>query len=137
MYERMLDKQNQPTYEEFANYCGVCRSLFERADDVLTNELNAEKVMRFPYGNHYGWGMKYSVKSKHICDIFAEKDAFTVMLRMADSQFSKVYDELSAYSKELIDHKYPCGNGGWVHYRVQSEAHLKDILRLLQIKTGK
>lgn len=38
-------------------------------------ELKIEKLMRFPYGNSYGWGMKYFIKNKHVCDIFAEKDA--------------------------------------------------------------
>lgn len=137
MYERMLDKQCKPTYDEFTGYCGACKSLFEKTDDILTNELNAGKVMRFPYGSHYGWGMKYSIKNRHICDIFAEKDAFTVMLRMADSQFKQVYDGLSPDTKKLVDNKYPCGSGGWIHYRVLSEQNFADIIKLLRIKVKK
>ena len=134
MYERMLDKQHKPTYGDFTEYCGNCKNLFEKVDVFLINELKTEKLMRFPYGNSYGWGMKYFIKSKHICDIFAEKDAFTVMLRLTNMQFEEVYNELSNYTKEFIDKKYPCGEAGWIHYRVLTEQHLEDIKILLQLK---
>ena len=62
MYERMLDGQTQPSYEEFTEYCGERKALLEKADDFLINQLHAEKEMRFPYGKHYGWGLKYSLK---------------------------------------------------------------------------
>ncbi len=134
MYERMLDKQNQPAYEEFAEYCGACKDLFEQTDAFLIHELKAEKLMRFPYGNDYGWGIKYSLKKKLICDIFAEKDAFTIMLRLTDTQFEQVYAFSSTYTQEYIDNKYPCGNGGWIHYRVLTSDHLEDAKRMLEAK---
>lgn len=137
MYERMLNKQAQPSCEEFTEYCGERKALFEKADDFLTNQLLAEKEMRFPYGKHYGWGMKYFIKSKHICDIFAEKGAFTVMLRLADSQFNKIYDESLPETKELIDNKYPCGSGGWIHYRVLTQRQLEDVFKMLRLKAGR
>ena len=135
MYERMLDKHCKPSVEEFVEYCGNCKKLFIKADTFLVEELKTEKLMRFPYGNSYGWGMKYFIKSKHICDIFAEKDAFTLMMRLTNIQFEIIYNELSSYTKEFIDKKYPCGEGGWIHYRVQTEQHLKDIKKLLRIKS--
>lgn len=73
MYERMLNKQHEPTLEEFIEYCGNCKNLFEKADVFLIKELKTEKLIRFPYGNSYGWGMKYFIKNKHVCDIFAKR----------------------------------------------------------------
>ena len=137
MYERMLDKQHKPTGEEFIAYCGKCKNLLDKVDCFLIGELQCEKLLRFPYGNGYGWSMKYFIKSKHICDLFAEKNAFTIMLRLANTQFEKHYDELSDYTKKIIDEKYPCGEGGWIHYRVQTEQHFNDIKKLLQIKAYK
>lgn len=37
--------------------------------------------------------------------------------------------------KEFIDKKYPCGEGGWIHYRVLTEQNLEDIKKLLRIKS--
>ena len=136
MYERMLDKQKQPTFDEFTAYCGDGKKLFEKADVFLTSQLHADKEMRFPYGNHYGWGMKYFIKAKHICDIFAENGAFTVMLRLTDAQFHKIYEESLPETKALIDNKYPFGSGGWIHYRVLDEQHLEDVCKMLCLKAG-
>lgn len=137
MYERMLDKQHKPTIDEFTAYCGECKYLFEKISDYLTNDLCADCLMRFPYGNSYGWGMKYFKKNKHYCDVFAEKDAFTVMLRLTSAQFQKVYDSVTNYTKAFIDKKYPCSDGGWIHYRVLTEQHLNDVKKLLQLKVQK
>lgn len=137
MYERMLDKQNKPSIEEFSAFLGASRELFEQADGFLTHQLKLEKLMRFPYGNSYGWGIKYFIKKKHICDIFAEKDAFTAMLRLSSSQYDSVYHELLPYTKEYIDNKYPCGSGGWIQYRVINQEHLEDLKKMLLVKAGK
>ena len=100
MYERMLDKKTAPTDADFIAHCGTCAGLFTALDEFLTGEGRAQKTLRFPYGNHYGWGYKYSVKNKHLCDIFAEKDAFTVMVRLSDAQFSEIYESLLDCGKE-------------------------------------
>ena len=134
MYERMLDKEHKPTYEEFIEYCGKCKNLFEKVDCFLIKELKTEKIMRFPYGNSYGWGMKYFIKSMHFCDIFAEKDAFTVMIRLNDTKFNEIYNEVSPYTRKCIDNRYPCGKGGWLNYRVLNEDNLKDVKKILQLK---
>ena len=34
----------------------------------------------------------------------------------------------------LIDHKYPCGDGGWIHYRVAGPEQFEDIQVLLTVK---
>jgi hypothetical protein len=136
MYERMLDKKTAPTDADFVAHCGTCAGLFTALDEFLTGEGRAQKTLRFPYGNHYGWGYKYSVKNKHLCDIFAEKDAFTVMVRLSDAQFSEIYESLLDCGKEYVDHRYPCGEGGWIHYRATREEHLNDLKKILRKKLG-
>lgn len=136
MYERMLDKEREPTADEFAAYCGNGKDLFLSLDSFLLKDLNTQKLLRFPYGNRYGWGYKYFVKNRHICDVFAEKEAFTVMLRLSNTQFDSVYDSLLPCSKEYIDNKYPCGAGGWIQYRVLTKGHLEDIKLILRQKVG-
>lgn len=137
MYERMLDKQHRPTMAQFAAHCGARETLFAQLNRYLPEALGAESLLRFPYGNSYGWGVKYFIKNKHICDVFAEKDAFTVMLRLTDAQFRKIYNSVTDYTKEHIDKKYPCGAGGWIHYRVLTEQHLNDAEKLLCLKAQK
>lgn len=56
------------------------------------------------------------------------------MIRLSNQQFDKVYDTLQLETKQIVDDKYPCNNGGWIHYRVLTEAHLGDIKILLSEK---
>lgn len=136
MYERMLDKQNKPSLKDMEAYCGETAGLFQKLNGWMTAELGTKTEIRFPYGNQYGWGVKHARKSKHICDVFPEAGAFNVMLRLANRQFDAVYGDLGEDTKRLVDHKYPCGEGGWVHCRVLCREHLEDVQKLLRAKLG-
>ena len=134
MYERLLDKSLSPTFEDLVEYSGKPGSLWLELDKYLKEIYSAKTQIRFPYGNDYGWSCKYSVKSKHLCDIFAENGAFALHYRISDAQLESVYEDLSEYAKEICDNKYPCKGGGWLTYRVLSEAHIADAKRLLTAK---
>ena len=136
MYERMLDKKAEPSMPELVAHCGICGDMFADINGYLTKEFETETEIRFPYGNHYGWSVKHKKKSRLICDIFAEADAFTVMLRLTDKQFAAVYDGLLDGTKEVVDNRYPCGEGGWIHYRVTDRKQLEDAKLLLRVKLG-
>ncbi len=134
MYERMLDKRTMPTIEEMTEYCGENAELFSALNEFMTITFETEQKVVFPYGNKYGWGIGHYIKKKLICNIFAEAGAFTVMMRMTNTQYEAIYDSLKAYTKEYIDNKYPCGDAGWIHYRVTCKEHFEDIQKLLGFK---
>lgn len=134
MYERMLDKQTVPTMEEMAKYCGNTASLFVFLNEWLSHEYETEQQLSFPYGNKYGWCIAHRKKKKWVCNVFAEDNAFTVMMRLSDKQFQSVYDRLTDYTRKYIDNKYPCGDGGWINYRVTSQEQVDDICTLLSMK---
>ncbi len=134
MYERMLNKQLVPTMDEMSAYCGDAALLFIELSEWLHDTYDTEQKIVFPYGNNYGWGIAHKRKQKLVCNIFAENGAFTVMLRLTDKQFSSVYDRVCKDTQEYIDHKYPCSDGGWIHYRVMNRKNFEDIKLLLAVK---
>lgn len=134
MYERMLNKQITPSIEEMTVFCGENAERFSLLNEWLVSAFHTEKKIVFPYGNQYGWGIAHKRKNRLICNIFAEDNAFTVMMRLSDWQYESVYDQLQKYTREYIDNKYPCGDGGWIHYRVEGEEHFDDIKTLLSAK---
>jgi len=136
MYERMLDKQITPSLENLLNYCGARKKLWIALDSALKKDFAAQTVIRFPYGKDYGWSVKYSKGSKHICDIFAERGAFTVFLKLSDAAFASLESELSVYAKDIYAHKYPCANGGWIYYRVLSAENAAEIQKILRAKVN-
>ena len=134
MYERILDKTISPTFDDLIAYSAPSGVLWLELDKHMRDVFTAQCQIRFPYGNKYGWSCKYCLKSKHICDIFAENGAFAVHFRISNQQLDSVYDTLSEYAKDICNNKYPCNGGGWLTYRVLSKAHLSDVKKLLSAK---
>lgn len=134
MYERMLDKQAAPAIEEMIKFCGENSGRFSLLNEWLASAFHTEQKIVFPYGNKYGWGVAHKKKNKLICHVFAEQNAFTVMMRLSDKQYKTIYNRLQKYTQEYIDNRYPCGDGGWIHYRVTCKEHFDDIKTLLAVK---
>lgn len=134
MYERMLNKAVRPTYEEMAEYCGKRKEEFTAFNHFLSDAMGTDSEIRFPYGNSYGWSVTHRYGKKLVCDVFAEADAFNVMLRLPSKTFDSAYPSLGEYARKCIDTKYPCGDGGWLHYRVIEQEQLEDIMRLATLK---
>ena len=139
MYERMLDKTKQPAEDEIEQYIGEQRYLlFGRFEDFLQKHYQLVRVMKFPFGNQYGWSYKYSHKTSHLCYAFFENGAFTVSFQLGDPCIAKLetlLPGLSDKTNELWRNRYPCGkSGGWLHYRVMEPQDLEDIMKLIQVK---
>lgn len=134
VYERMLDRSMKPTMGDMAAYCGERSGQFERLNAYLRERYQTAQEIRFPYGNSYGWCVSHRLGKKLVCDVFAEAGSFTVMLRLANAQFDEAYGHVTEYTRRCIDGKYPCGEGGWIHYRVLCDEHLADAERMLDIK---
>lgn len=139
MYERLLDKNNEPSLEYIKKYVGS--ESYERLlkfEDYLRANYHLFREIRFPFGNNYGWSYKYSHKSTHLCYVFFENGAFTVTIQVGDKQVHLVEDtlfSLSQKAKELWETRYPCGNhGGWVHFRVLNDEDMLDVLKLVIAK---
>ena len=139
MYERLSDKSILPDEASIQEHLG--RQSYERLtgfENRLKSNYQLGRELRFPFGNKYGWGYKYSHKSSHLCYAFFEKNAFTVMLQIGDKQVSLMESHLSSLlqkTQDLWEGRYPCGErGGWIHYRVLADDELSDVMKLLTIR---
>ena len=64
MFERMLDKSKEPSVAEIREYIGEDGyERLGRLESILSGQYELMKELRFPFGNHYGWGYKLSHKS--------------------------------------------------------------------------
>ena len=139
MYERMLDKNNKPPEEQIVKYIGkLSNNLLVRLEEYLKDHYDLSKELKFPFGNSYGWGFKYSHKSKHLCYLFFEKGAITITIQIGNSELprlNEIYASFIPKTKQQWEHRYPCGNGGgWIHYRVLSDDELSDIIKIIGVK---
>lgn len=139
MYERMKTKEIQPEISEIREYVGEKSwALIQDFEAFLKDKYDLNRELCFPFGNSYGWGFKYSHKTKHLCHLFFEKDAATVTLQIGDKEtpaLNEIFPTLSENAKSLWEKRYPCGDvGGWIHFRMLTTDDLEDISKLIQVK---
>ena len=134
MYEKLADKKAMPTEDEFVAHMGAVKEFFENIDSFLMDELQAEKGLHFD-GHSQCWSMAYHVrrktKVKYVCNINAEKDAFTIVTRLVEDDLIEIVNAVSPYAKECIDNS-PYRHRCWVEYRVFAPMHFKDAETILQ-----
>ncbi|OPJ63800.1 DUF3788 family protein [Clostridium oryzae] len=138
MGERMLDKNNTPSKVEILKYIGNdAKILLDKFDEMFAKQYDMQKELKFPFGNNYGWGYKYSHKTKHLCYVFFEHGEIDVLLQISSKNKEKLNELISqglTMTKELWENRYPCSDGGWINYRPKTEADIKEIMRLLAFK---
>ena len=139
MYERMLDKTHMPAIDEIENYIGdVSLGFLKEFTSAMKSRYDLQCELRFPFGNNYGWGYKFSHKKKHLCYVFFENGAIAIMFQINGKECTKVESVLSdclPKTKLYWDNRYPCGEGGgWITYRVLYKEELNDVLNLLAVK---
>jgi len=138
MFERLLYKEKVPTKKEIQEVLGETHLDFlNYLESFLNNNYDLKVSLKFPFGNNYGWSYKYSHKSKHLFYLFFEKDAFTIMIQIGKNELKRLYDNfdnLLPKTKKLWESKYPCGEGGWLHYRILTKEELADAIKLIEIK---
>lgn len=138
MYERMLDKNIKPTMDEIFSTIGDEGTKHWRILEGFFNEFyDIDAEIRFPFGNSYGWGVRFKHKSKTLCYLFPEKGAFTVFFQIGKNELAKMLDKLNGFlprTKEIWESRYPCGDGGWLYYRVLNTEEINDIKELMKIK---
>jgi len=134
MYERLLDRETVPSFEELLTYSGETSKIWLKLEDFLYRTYNLVKTIRFPYGKDYGWSLKYSHGDKHICDVFAENNAFTVFFRIDELAVDRFYEILSRYAHEIWKNGIPSGKGKWLNFRVLLREHLEEVKLFLTAK---
>ena len=141
MHERMMNKAEIPTDEQIRGHLGEAAyknlTLF---NSKLSETFDLTLEKKFPFGNEYGWGYRYSVKKKQLIYLFFERGSLNMMIRVDEPKNEKesvLLNGLSAKGKECWKNKYPCGNGGWIHYRIITREDLKDAGIFLSLRTKK
>lgn len=115
---------------EATKYWKVLEAFFYQSYDMETD-------IRFPFGNNYGWGVRFKHRNKTLCYFFPENGAFTVFFQIGKNEISKMLDRLEDFlpkTKEIWENRYPCGEGGWLYYRVLNPEEINDIIELMKIR---
>ena len=141
MYERMLEKNKVPTETEIKEYIGRKANYnLETIQLKLKELLDCNFELKFPFGNKYGWGYKVSIQKKHLLYLFFEKGSLNLMMKINEpvkEEEINLLHGLTIKGKEYWDNKFPCGSGGWIHFRIEEKEDLNDVGIFLRLRTKK
>ncbi len=138
MADRMLDKNKMPSEADIYEHIGyTSQMLLEKFEMAFVKQYDIQRELKFPFGNSYGWGYKYSHKTKHMCYVFFEAGEIDVMMQISSKKKEKLEEFINSglpLTRELWMNKYPCSDGGWINYRPKTEEDIAEIMRLLSFK---
>lgn len=138
MYARMLNKADTPDEAQIQTHLGAkAFRLLNKARELLMRRYDLKTELRFPFGNNYGWGYKFSHKTKHLCYIFFEKGAITLTTQIGGGSLNKlnqIFPQLSGSAQRAWQNKYPCGAGGWINFRILNRDDLNNALKFIEIR---
>lgn len=136
--KRFFDKNKVPDPSEIEQLLGAyATERLKNLDSFFKSNYNIVRELKFQFGNQYGWSYKYSTNGKMLCYVFFEEGAVTVTITIGKNEVSKLTSELPKMlqkTRELWANRYPCGEGGWIHYRIENDNELPDIQKLICIK---
>lgn len=137
--KRLIKKSNQPTEEFIKDFIGDdAWNRLMSFEDMLKVNYDLFREIKYPFGNDYGWGFRYSHKKKLLLYVFFEEDGFCCTISINDKGAKEVEAKLNNFlpkTQSLWENRYPCGElGGWIHYSVESDKELPDIISLIGVK---
>ena len=133
-----MDQAARPTPEIIAQLLGTDALMrLKRLEASLRLDYDLSVSLEFPFGSTYGWGYKYSHRAQMLCYAFFERDSFTVTVSLGKAALPRLNAALASLlpkTQKLWEERYPCGEGGWVHYPVGSDGELEDVLTLIRCR---
>ena len=136
-YERMLDKEYEPTEDEVFAYLG--REAVEAWQDVtafIDANYNFTRETTFG-GRKYGWAIRYRRSGKSLCTLHPERGAFTILIVLGKKEVEQAVDRLDEFGPDiasLVTGARQYHDGRWLWIRVLNKDNLDDVKRLLLIK---
>ena len=136
-FERMLDKEHVPTWEEISNYLG--REALKAWNDIVSFiDTNYNHMPETVFGGKkYGWEIRYRRSGKSLCTLHPEKGAFTILIVLGKKETEQALASLNEFSPDianLISSAKQYHDGRWLWIRVLNKDNLDDIKGLLKIK---
>lgn len=131
MDERLRGK-GYYSIEEIMAYTSVKEDLLT-LEAKLNEDYALEKVI-IENSKTEGWGINYRAGSKSLCYIHPEKNGIFIAFQITEAAIEKVRSKLSDYALEVWEKRYPCGNGGWMWYRLTQSSQVDEVRLLLNHK---
>jgi hypothetical protein len=141
MYERMLDKTNQPSDMDMINAIGQPIADAWTALRRFLEETYAIVPIFNSGGRKYGWNLQHRLSGRPLCEMYPEYGSFTALVVLGKSELDQAMERIETFSptiqQALVDTpRY--ADGCWMYIRVSNgltcQQDVQDIEQLILIK---
>lgn len=136
-YQRMLDKEHEPSEREVFSYLGN-NAKEAWADIISFLKTNYDFLPELDFGGaKYGWSIRYRRSGKSLCTLYPEKGSFTILIVLGKKEVIEFKEKISDFSEgfiALFNNARQFHDGRWLWIRVLEKSDAEDVKRLLIIK---
>ena len=132
------ERNQRPKDSEVVEALGSSHARWLALVGHLRTTFGAREDVAFLYGKGYGWALRFRLKGKLLASLFPGRGHFTVQINLSRSQLSQTGAlHLHEKAAAAIDAANLYAEGKWIFAPVHNQSDVKDVLRLLGLKTGK
>ena len=141
--KRLSEKAHQPAEDFIQSYMGDDSwQRLMRFENLLREKYVLNREIKFPFGNNYGWSFRYTHNKTLLLYVFFEENGFCCTISIGGKgavEVEAMFKELNPKLQTMWENRYPCGYhgeyyGGWIHYSVETDDELLDMIRLVGVK---
>lgn len=131
MNKRLHGNDNY-TLNDLLDYCGEVKYSWLELESLIGRDYDYYKTVI--NSNREGWGVKYTIGSRCLCYIHPENDGIIIFFHIRTDTIEKIKDQLSEYALLVWENAYPCGDGGWIRYKLTNYTQIPEVHKLLNYK---
>jgi hypothetical protein len=135
-FERMLNRECPPTPDEMVRTIGKAGALWValRAFVEASYDIAPEVIFG---GRKYGWQLHYRKGGRTLCDLYPERDTFTVLVVLGRQECEQALARIHEFSpnvRAVFEMTPPLHDGRWLWIRPSSVDDIASLATLLTIK---
>ena len=131
-----VEKQHQPTMREVFASIGPKKGLWENLERFVAENYRTKRDLAF-YGKNYGWALRYRKAGKALFSMYPGERIFTVQIVLAETPAKKASNlKLGKNIQNVLESAHQFPEGRWLFIKVNSKQDLRDVQRLLLLKTS-
>jgi hypothetical protein len=131
-----VEKQHQPTMREVFASIGSKKGLWENLEKFVAEKFRTKRDFVF-YGKNYGWALRFRKAGKALFSMYPGERIFTVQIVFAGTPAKKASSlKLGRNTRNVLESAHQFPEGRWFFIKVNSKQDLRDIQRLLLLKTS-
>lgn len=129
------ERKKKPNERQVRQAIGAKFPIWQELILFLCKKYPVMADFKFLYGQNYGWGLRFRIKSQLLTSLYPAEESFYAQVNLSpEGVEGALLMLLGTNARQAIERANPYPEGRWVFIRVESEADAEDVRRLLALR---